>query len=135
MGSGTSTGTSAGAGTGAGAAWSSTPIISLSISPNRERGQVRAMRRRAGLWCPAVCTLLGPGFALVAHAASCTAALGAPAAAAGPLKLEGLTPVTAEIAVTAGHPWLIEVQEHGNDAVAEILDAKGQVVGRTDHPE
>ena len=30
--------------------------------------------------------------------------------------------MTAEIAVTAGHTWLIEVGEQGNDAVVEILD-------------
>lgn len=93
------------------------------------------MRRRAGLWFPVVCALLGPVFVGVAQAASCTEALGPPAATVGLLKLEGLTPVTAEIAVTAGHSWLIEVREQGNDAILEILDMSGQVVLRTGHPE
>ena len=93
------------------------------------------MRRRAGLWFPAVCALLGPPFAGVAQAASCTEALGSPATVAGPLKYEGTTPVTAEIAVIAGHPSLFEVREQGNDAMVEILDATGQVLVRANHPE
>ena len=84
---------------------------------------------------PALCILAAPLFGGVAQAASCTAALGQPEATAGPLKLEPKAPVTAELAVTAGHSWLVEIGEQGNDAAVEILDPKGQVLVRTDNPE
>src|SRR5262249_33861893 len=44
-------------------------------------------------------------------------------------------PVTAEIPVSAGHSWLIEVAEQGNDAAVEILDATGRLLAHTDWPE
>ncbi|MBS0580713.1 MAG: CHAT domain-containing protein [Proteobacteria bacterium] len=39
------------------------------------------------------------------------------------------------IAVASGHTYLIEVAERDNDALVEVLDSKGQVVARADHPE
>lgn len=93
------------------------------------------MRHRRGSSISALCILAAPLFGGVAQAASCTAALGQPEATAGPLKLEPKAPVTAELALTAGHSWLVEIGEKGNDAAVEILDPKGQVLARTDNPE
>ncbi|TLY74818.1 MAG: hypothetical protein E6K42_11250, partial [Gammaproteobacteria bacterium] len=66
---------------------------------------------------------------------SCTAALGAPALAAGPLQTAGTEPEAAHLAVMPGHTYLIEVDERDNDALVEILDSRNQVIARADHPE
>lgn len=71
----------------------------------------------------------------LAQRLACEAALGTPAQTAGPLKVVGLQGAAANLALTPGRSYLIEVEEHDNDALVEILDARGQVLGRADHPE
>jgi hypothetical protein len=66
---------------------------------------------------------------------SCVAALGAPALTRGPLKTQGIEPTAVVFALAPGRAWLIEVEEQGNDALAEVLDATGTVLARVDHPE
>ena len=70
-----------------------------------------------------------------AASVSCTAALGAPALAEGPLKTVGTEPAAAQVAIVPGHAYLIEVDERDNDALVEILDSRSQVIARADHPE
>jgi CHAT domain-containing protein len=47
----------------------------------------------------------------------------------------GTAPVSADLALLAGHTYLIEADEHGNDVLLEILDPAGNVRARADHPE
>jgi len=106
-----------------------------SISRRRETRQPRTDRR-----CPAwllLTAMLLAGWATPRAAASvsCTAALGAPALAEGPLKTAGMEPATADLAVVPGHTYLIQVDERDNDALVEVLDSKRQAVARADHPE
>jgi CHAT domain-containing protein len=61
--------------------------------------------------------------------------LGTPAAAPQAVKTAGLAPVAATLALILGHSYLIEVEEHGSDVRAEVLDARGQMLARVDHPE
>jgi CHAT domain-containing protein len=61
--------------------------------------------------------------------------LGVPAQTAGPLKILGLQSATADLALAAGETYLVEVDEHDNDALVEILGARGEVLTRADHPE
>jgi CHAT domain-containing protein len=51
------------------------------------------------------------------------------------LSTVGTTPVEIPIALPPGHDWLIEVREHGNDALVEIQDSVGHVLAQADHPE
>ncbi len=39
------------------------------------------------------------------------------------------------IPLIAGHTYLIQVEERGNDALIEVLDSKSHTVARADHPE
>jgi CHAT domain-containing protein/tetratricopeptide (TPR) repeat protein len=73
-----------------------------------------------------------PGFS---GTSSCTSALATPTVVAGPLKAIGSQPVSAPLPVIAGHSYLIQVTEHGNDLLLEVLDPRGQVLARADHPE
>src|SRR5207302_1106810 len=70
-----------------------------------------------------------------AASVSCTAALGPPALAEGPLRTVGMEPAAADLAVVPGHTYLIEVDERDNDALVEVLDSKRQAIARADHPE
>jgi CHAT domain-containing protein/tetratricopeptide (TPR) repeat protein len=70
-----------------------------------------------------------------AQNSSCTAALGAPALASGPLKTLGTQSTTVDFAVRPGHDYLIEVEERGNDARVEVVDSRGLMRVRADHPE
>jgi CHAT domain-containing protein/tetratricopeptide (TPR) repeat protein len=67
--------------------------------------------------------------------AACTEALGTPVFTAGPLATVGTTPVTSNLALAPGRTYLIEVQEHDNDALVEVLDSSGHTIARADHPE
>ena len=66
---------------------------------------------------------------------ACTQALGSPSVVAGPLQVLGLQPAAVDVALLPGHAYLIEVEEHDNDARIEILDASGRRIARADHPE
>jgi CHAT domain-containing protein len=70
-----------------------------------------------------------------AQSSSCTAALGTPALASGPLKTLGTQPTAVDFAARLGHDYLIEVEERGNDARVEVLDSSGLTMARADHPE
>ncbi|MBS0378642.1 MAG: CHAT domain-containing protein [Proteobacteria bacterium] len=39
------------------------------------------------------------------------------------------------VSVLAGHAYLLEVHEHGNDALVELLDPEGRLLASADHPE
>ena len=79
--------------------------------------------------------LLGcPAWAAAADS-SCTRALGAAAAAPTPLRTVGTEPAQVELALPPGRAYLLEVDEQGNDALVEVLDAKRQLITRADHPE
>ena len=106
-----------------------------SISRNYETRQPRIDRRAAV--APLLTVIVLAGWALPAAAASvsCTAALGAPAFAEGPLKTLGTEPAAARFAVVAGHAYLIEVDERDNDSLVEVLDSTNQTIARADHPE
>jgi CHAT domain-containing protein len=95
----------------------------LSISPRRA---LLAVLLVAGALIPATAA---------AATLSCTAALGTPAFTAGPLKILGTVPVSAELSLQAGHAYLIEVLERDNDALVEILTGESGVIARADHPE
>jgi CHAT domain-containing protein len=79
--------------------------------------------------------LTGWAIPAAAQRLSCSAALGAPEQTAGPLKVLGVQPATADLTLTAGHSYLLEVEEHDNDALVEILDSRNEVLARADHPE
>jgi CHAT domain-containing protein len=82
-------------------------------------------------------TILLVGWAITAAAKghSCKAVLGSPAQTTEPLSTLGVQPATADLALTAGHAYLVEVEELDNDARVEILDAHGKVRAHADHPE
>jgi CHAT domain-containing protein/tetratricopeptide (TPR) repeat protein len=65
---------------------------------------------------------------------SCTGALGAPAATA-PLRTLGIEPAAARFPAAPGHAYLVQVDEHDNDALVEVLDSRNQTLARADHPE
>lgn len=96
--------------------------------PGTQEGTIRS------LFLTAIVCL---GWPLTAAAAdgSCVAALGAPALTRGPLKTQGIEPTVAVFPLAPGRTWLIEVEEQGNDALVEVLDATGAVLARADHPE
>src|SRR5579863_3761619 len=83
-----------------------------------------------------VATLLIPwAMRAVATTVSCSAVLGAATFTQGPVSTHGTDPVSARFDVVPGHPYLVAVEEHGNDALVEVLDPAGEVVARADHPE
>ena len=47
----------------------------------------------------------------------------------------GTAPVSTDLAVLAGHTYLIEADEHDNDVLLEVLDPAGNVMARADNPE
>ncbi len=67
--------------------------------------------------------------------ASCTRTLGEPALSAGPVRTLGTKPATVALTLEPGHTYLVEIAERDNDALVEVLDFKGQVLGASDHPE
>ncbi len=71
----------------------------------------------------------------VATTASCSAVLGAPTFAQGPVSTHGTDPVKVRLDVVPGHPYLVEVEERGNDVLVEVVDSAENVVARADHPE
>jgi len=73
-----------------------------------------------------------PGFA---SSLSCTAALGAPAVAEGPVRTLGREPAVAQISVVPGHAYLVQVDERDNDVLVEVLDSENQIIAVADHPE
>ena len=73
-----------------------------------------------------------PGFT---SGLSCTAALGAPAAAEGPVRILGSEPAEAHMAVVPGHAYLVQVEERDNDVLVEVLDSGNRIIARADHPE
>jgi CHAT domain-containing protein/tetratricopeptide (TPR) repeat protein len=79
--------------------------------------------------------LIGWAITAAAQGHSCKAALGSPIQTTGPLRIQGVQPVTANLALAAGHSYLVEVEEHDNDARVETLDARGEVLAQADHPE
>jgi len=108
---------------------------SQSISPEHEppqRGSPRHLENYRIFWPILLAVWAVPA---AAQSLSCTAALGASAQTAGPLKILGLHSATAELALTPGHSYLIEVEEHDNDVLVEILDSRNQVVAQAGHPE
>lgn len=108
----------------------------MSISRKHWTPQQRAERYAAG-WCFLAPIFLtgAPVNTHAAASASCIRALGAPTVILAPLKTVGSESVTADLSVAPEHTWLIEVGEQGNDAVVEVLESKGQVLARSDHPE
>jgi len=106
----------------------------LSIRRGREAPH-ESWRTRAPSWrlvaAIALAAWAPPG---LAAGVSCTRALGAPAHTA-PLRTLGLAAATAELSVVAGHRYLIQVDEQGNDALVEIVDLRNGVIARADHPE
>ncbi|MGC1729806.1 MAG: hypothetical protein WA747_10540, partial [Steroidobacteraceae bacterium] len=67
--------------------------------------------------------------------ASCTRALGEPAASAPAVRTLGTQPATVDLALVPGHTYLVEVAERDNDALVEVLGPKGEVLAQSDHPE
>jgi CHAT domain-containing protein/tetratricopeptide (TPR) repeat protein len=106
----------------------------LSISCDRKTPQpsVRGPLTRHLLAGMVLAGWAAPGFA---SSLSCTAALGPPAAAEGPLRTLGTEPAAAHISVVPGHAYLVQVEEHDNDVLVEILDSANQIIARADHPE
>jgi CHAT domain-containing protein len=105
---------------------------SLSISLHFEAPQPRRtfLTLFSGLAVPLALTLwITP--AVAGERCSRSVALGAPT----PLKTVGLEPATATFSVVAGHSYLIQVEEQGNNAAVEVLDPHGAVLVRSDHPE
>jgi CHAT domain-containing protein len=47
----------------------------------------------------------------------------------------GMQPATVALTLVPGHTYLIEVAEHDNDALVEVLGPTGAVLSRSDHPE
>jgi CHAT domain-containing protein/Tfp pilus assembly protein PilF len=47
----------------------------------------------------------------------------------------GTTPAQVAIPVPAGHAWVIEVREQGNDVRVEVRDGAGHLLAQADHPE
>jgi CHAT domain-containing protein/Tfp pilus assembly protein PilF len=47
----------------------------------------------------------------------------------------GTTPAQVAIPVPAGHAWVIEVREQGNDLRVEVRDGAGHLLAQADHPE
>jgi CHAT domain-containing protein/tetratricopeptide (TPR) repeat protein len=66
---------------------------------------------------------------------SCSAALGVPAVAVGPLSTLGRESVAAHVLVVPGHSYLIQVDERDNDALVEVIASGTQITARADHPE
>jgi CHAT domain-containing protein len=90
---------------------------------------------RRQLTALAAILILSPGLSAGAAASSCSAALGPPRSAAGPLETVGTQPLNADLAVDPNHHYLLEVDEQNNDVLVEILNSKQQVVAKSDHPE
>ncbi len=101
------------------------------LSLNSSHGRIISLALRLVLVALPLVGLVAPQRAL----AACSQALGAPVVTLGPLQTLGTTPVTANLALSAGRGYLIEVRERDNDALIEALDANGRVIARTDHPE
>jgi CHAT domain-containing protein len=79
----------------------------------------------------------GPALAAPMATCSTTTSVSAREAAfvTGPLQTQGTQPSETRIPVLAAHPYLIEVAETGNDALLEVLDSRGHLIARADHPE
>src|SRR4029077_7728679 len=73
-----------------------------------------------------------PGFAA---GVSCTHALGAPMLVDGPLKTLGTAPALAHVLLEPRHTYLIQVDEHDNDSLVEVLDARSTLIARHSQPE
>jgi CHAT domain-containing protein len=106
-----------------------------SISRGRAKPQGQTARPAVSPLVTAALVVTGWSVSATAGETSCSKALGAPATPAAALKTLGTDPSEAELAVSPGHTYLIEVAEHGNDALVELLDAKNQLIARADHPE
>ncbi len=87
------------------------------------------------LQLPGAALWLGLGLAFPAWGATCAALLGAPVSQSGPLPIIGAQPVNRAVSVVAGHSYLLEIREHGSDALAELLDTEGRLLASADHPE
>jgi CHAT domain-containing protein/tetratricopeptide (TPR) repeat protein len=113
-------------------------ILDAGHKKSISRGPRRAQPRtgsRLQLRALAVTTLLVSIAPDALFARSCSEVLGAPYSSTGPLKTRGVQALTADLAVLAGHRYLIEVSERDNDVLVEILNSNQQVVARADHPE
>jgi CHAT domain-containing protein len=106
-----------------------------SISRGRAKPQGQTARPAVSPLVTAALVVTGWSVSATAGEISCSQALGAPATPAAALKTLGTDPSQAELAVSPGHTYLIEVAEHGNDALVELLDSKNQLIARADHPE
>jgi CHAT domain-containing protein/tetratricopeptide (TPR) repeat protein len=107
-----------------------------SISRGHTRPQPSLHCSRPSTW-PFLAALILAGWAAPGFGASvsCSAALGAPEATAGPLNITGREPAAATFTVVPGHNYLIQVDERDNDARVEVLDSSHQILARADHPE
>jgi CHAT domain-containing protein/tetratricopeptide (TPR) repeat protein len=106
-----------------------------SISRNRSRSQPPTQEGTIRPLFLTAIVCLGWPLAAAAADGSCLAALGAAALTRGPLKTQGTEPAAVVFPLAPGKVWLIEVEEEGNDALVEVLDATGAVLARADHPE
>jgi CHAT domain-containing protein len=106
-----------------------------SISRGRAKPQGQTARPAVSPLVTAALVVTGWSVSAAAGETSCSKALGALATPAVALKTLGTDPSEAELAVSPGHTYLIEVAERGNDALVELLDSKNQLIARADHPE
>ncbi len=104
-----------------------------SISREYATPQPRLRWHASAVW--ALLVLAGWATPAFGAAPSCASALGTPVAAEVSLRTVGRKPSTAVVSVLAGHTYLIQVEEHGNDALIEVLDLASRIVARADHPE
>ena len=106
-----------------------------SISRNRRTPQLAIDGAAFAALLLAAALSLGTPVRAAAAATACRPPYGASALTPGPVKTQGLDPVTVSLLLTAGKTWLLEVEEAGNDALVEVLDVTGAVVARADNPE
>ena len=115
------------------------------MSPDRSMPQPRRGRYEGGarpqvakalaVWAMSVMMLAAWEAPAMAQSASCTRALGVPAVTEGPARTLGTEPARVDLALTPGDTYLIEVAERDNDALVEVLGARGEVLSASDHPE
>jgi CHAT domain-containing protein/tetratricopeptide (TPR) repeat protein len=98
------------------------------------RRRARARLAAALAICAASSAWAAPAFARAGNA-SCTQALGAPVVSLNPVRTLGTQPATVDLALTAGHTYLVEVAERDNDALVAVLGRRGEVLAESDHPE
>ena len=109
-------------------------VHTCSISPCHRKSQPGYDRHPWAAGTLAAAALAASGAAL-AGPPSCQSTLGPASVVGKPLSIRATLPAEENLVLVVGHRYLIEVDERGNDARVDVLDAANHAIATADHPE